>query len=173
MNIASLLHRGRLALPVALVLATADFTTKQLAIQRLSPAHVPHEVFGTTLRFTLGYNREAVMGLPVNPRARALLVVAPVAVTLLLLRLLWGTPPRATIQRLALGLILGGAIGNLLSRVLSTRGVVDFIDVGLGARRFYTFNVADAGIWCGAALLAFALWRDRAGTSAVAPPPAD
>jgi signal peptidase II len=37
--------------------------------------------------------------------------------------------------------------------------VVDFIDVGIGATRFWTFNVADMGISAGAILLAAALWR--------------
>ena len=171
MNLLSLLHRGRLALPVAFFLATADFTTKELAVRWLPPAHVPHEVLGKVLRFTLGYNRQAVMSLPAGPYARPLLIAISLVVMLVVLRLLWGAPPKATLQRLALGLVLGGAIGNLLSRVLSPRGVVDFIDVGLGARRLYTFNVADIGICCGAALLALALWHDRPRAPSGAPAP--
>jgi signal peptidase II len=62
-------------------------------------------------------------------------------------------------QRVALGLILGGAAGNLVSRMASARGVVDFIDVGWGAARFYLFNVADVGVCVGAGLLALVLWR--------------
>ena len=45
----------------------------------------------------------------------------------------------------ALGLLLGGAIGNMLDR-LRLGYVVDFVDVGIGSTRFYTFNVADAAI---------------------------
>jgi signal peptidase II len=37
---------------------------------------------------------------------------------------------------------------------MSSRGVVDFIDVGIGSARFYTFNVADSAVTCGALLLA-------------------
>jgi signal peptidase II len=51
-------------------------------------------------------------------------------------------------------LITAGALGNLTDRLISSRGVVDFIDVGFGASRFYTFNIADAGVSCGALLLA-------------------
>jgi signal peptidase II len=40
---------------------------------------------------------------------------------------------------------------------------VDFIDVGIGSTRFYLFNVADAGICVGAALMAYAFWRTEAG----------
>jgi lipoprotein signal peptidase len=41
--------------------------------------------------------------------------------------------------------------------------VVDFIDVGIGDLRFWTFNVADVGITCGAILLVLALQRAQEG----------
>lgn len=155
------LSRLRLALPVAFILATVDCTTKELAVEFLPPVHVPHPILGDLVRFTLSYNTQAAMSVPLGPNARPLLVLASLAVVGLLLRFLWTSQPTAKVQRVALGLILGGAVGNLLSRLQSTRGVVDFIDVGLGGQRFYIFNVADMGICCGAALLALALWRDR------------
>lgn len=46
---------------------------------------------------------------------------------------------------IALGLLLGGAIGNLVDR-LRLGYVVDFIDIGIGDLRFYTFNLADSAI---------------------------
>jgi len=46
---------------------------------------------------------------------------------------------------IALGLLLGGAIGNLVDR-LRIGYVVDFIDIGIGSWRFYTFNLADSAI---------------------------
>jgi signal peptidase II len=45
----------------------------------------------------------------------------------------------------ALGLLLGGAVGNLVDR-LRYAYVVDFVDMGIGDLRFYTFNIADAAI---------------------------
>ena len=51
-------------------------------------------------------------------------------------------------------------MGNLLDRVRSPLGVVDFIDVGIGDTRFWTFNLADLGVTVGALLLAAVLWRD-------------
>jgi signal peptidase II len=57
----------------------------------------------------------------------------------------------------ALALVAGGAAGNLIDRLRWDRGVVDFIDVGLGNTRFYIFNVADAAITVGAILLWFAM----------------
>jgi signal peptidase II len=55
-------------------------------------------------------------------------------------------------QALALTLILGGAIGNLIDRLIHGQ-VVDFIDFYLGSWHFWTFNIADAAISVGAALL--------------------
>jgi signal peptidase II len=52
---------------------------------------------------------------------------------------------RSLVTTLALGLLLGGAVGNLLDRI-RYGSVVDFVDVGIGGLRFYTFNVADAAI---------------------------
>jgi signal peptidase II len=60
----------------------------------------------------------------------------------------------------ALGLVCGGALGNLVDRVRSARGVVDFIDVGVGALRWPTFNVADMAVTCGAISLALVLWNE-------------
>jgi signal peptidase II len=69
---------------------------------------------------------------------------------------------------LALALVCGGAIGNLIDRVRSADGVVDFIDVGFGDTRWPTFNVADMAVSTGAFLLAWVLWEDDRVT-AVAP----
>jgi signal peptidase II len=54
---------------------------------------------------------------------------------------------------IALALIMGGAVGNLLDRLQRVEGVVDFIDVGVGTTRFWTFNIADSAITIGAILL--------------------
>lgn len=153
------MSRFRLVFPLALALLAADCTTKELAVEALSPEQVPHPVVGDVVRFTLAYNRGAAMSLPLGPRP--VLVGLSVVVLGVLLWLLYKAPRDATAQRLALGLILGGALGNLTSRVLDHRGVVDFIDIGYGAWRFYTFNVADIGVVLGSLLLAWALYRDE------------
>jgi signal peptidase II len=51
-----------------------------------------------------------------------------------------------------LGLLLGGALGNLTDRI-RLGYVVDFVDAGIGSLRWYTFNVADAAISCAIVLL--------------------
>jgi signal peptidase II len=52
---------------------------------------------------------------------------------------------RGIVVTIALGLLLGGALGNLADRV-RYGDVVDFVDMGIGAWRFYTYNLADAAI---------------------------
>jgi len=58
-------------------------------------------------------------------------------------------------SHVAFGLVLGGALGNLVDRFW-LREVVDFIDVGIGPHRWPTFNVADIGITLGVIYLAVA-----------------
>ena len=54
-------------------------------------------------------------------------------------------PAGASSSRSRSALLLGGALGNLLDR-LRYGSVVDFVDMGIGAWRFYTYNLADAAI---------------------------
>lgn len=61
---------------------------------------------------------------------------------------------------LALAFVLGGALGNLMDRIIYGY-VVDFLDFYWGAAHFPAFNVADAAITCGAALLILDGWRNR------------
>ena len=65
-------------------------------------------------------------------------------------------------QAAALGILLGGTVGNLVDRVMFGR-VTDFLDVYVGEWHFPTFNVADVAINAGVAILALQLWS--------APPP--
>lgn len=151
------MQRFRLAIPLALVLFLADCTTKELAVQYLSPEFTPHSVAGDVVRFTLAYNRGAAMSLPIGPYSKWPLIALSLVAVAVLLRFIWTTPPTATARRIALGLLLGGAIGNLVSRLFSAHGVVDFIDIGLGNTRFYVFNVADIGITAGVCALALTM----------------
>jgi len=158
------LRQFRFALPLALSVLFLDCTTKELAVLTLAPEHTPHAVAGDVLRFTLAYNRQAAMSLPIGNHGRWPLVAVGVIIVAVLLRMLWCTPWGATWRRAALGLLIGGALGNLISRVQNPRGVVDFIDIGLGSWRFFLFNVADIAVCTGAFLLAFTLWMESRRT---------
>ncbi len=73
-------------------------------------------------------------------------------------------------RTLAIGLVCAGAVGNLIDRIRSPLGVVDFIDVGFGDMRWPTFNVADMAVSVGAFLLAWVLWGEENAESADATP---
>jgi signal peptidase II len=147
--------------PVLLGLIALDCTTKNLAVQKLSPAHVPHRVIGDVVRFTLAYNPHAAMGLSLGSYSRvgfALLAAVMLGGLVVYRRQISAQNSAAVV---ALALIGGGAAGNMMDRVRSSLGVVDFIDVGVGNTRFYTFNLADAGVFCGTLLLLLVLMRQN------------
>jgi signal peptidase II len=86
----------------------------------------------------------------------------------MLAHLLRETRDRDVARTLALALVTAGALGNLVDRIRSANGVIDFIDVGTPHWRFWTFNVADIGVSCGAVLLAIVLWREERHRHALA-----
>lgn len=145
--------------PVFAVLLLADWSTKRLAVDQLVP-HVPREVLGDVVRFTLAYNPGAAFGISLGGASRwAFTLLAGIALALLVW-LYRDTRPDDSSRVLALALLMGGAVGNLWDRILSARGVIDFIDVGVGPVRWWTFNIADMGITVGGLLLAWQLWEE-------------
>jgi signal peptidase II len=146
----------------------ADCASKRAAEARLEPS-TPRPVAGEVVRFTLGYNPGAAFGIDVGARSRWILITLSSVALLILLGLYRRAHPDDTRLVIAVALVAGGALGNLLDRVLSPQGVVDFIDVGIGSARFWTFNIADVGISAGAILLAAALWRRSQDTEPSTP----
>ena len=71
----------------------------------------------------------------------------------------WRTPRSEPLLLASLGLILGGAVGNLIDR-LGSGSVTDFIDVYVGTYHWHTFNVADSAITIGIVLMALDLLRN-------------
>ena len=71
------------------------------------------------------------------------------------------------LEKYPISLILGGAIGNCIDRILvlfpnsDYNGVVDFIDIGLGSFRWYIFNIADASITCGVLFYLFIYYKNQ------------
>ena len=75
--------------------------------------------------------------------------------------LFWRLPGGSRRESLALGLVAGGALGNLVDR-LRLGEVIDFLDIGVGDRyRWPTFNLADAAVTIGVLLLVLWLGRSR------------
>ncbi len=91
-------------------------------------------------------------------RAPLLILFSAVVIGLIIWMLATGRAG-GSLGRCGLALILGGAAGNVVDRVVH-RGVTDFIDFHVGAYHWYTFNVADTAIVMGAALVIIELLRD-------------
>jgi signal peptidase II len=158
---------------VIVFVITLDVVTKAMAVYGLSPSHFPHDVLGEWLRLTLVYNPGAAFGLHLGQYSRWIFMALTAGALFILFRLYGATDPRDLRRTLALSLVCGGAVGNLIDRVRSNLGVVDFIDVGIGEHRWPTFNVADIAVSTGAFLLAWVLWmedQEIARAAAAAPP---
>lgn len=149
-----------------------DLITKVAASNSLIPQHIPHEVFGNAVRLTLVHNPGAAFGLHIGEYSRWIFMALTAGALYILGRLYQATKANETLRTLAIALVCGGAVGNLLDRIRSAAGVVDFIDVGIGDLRWPTFNVADMAVSVGAFLLAWVLWgEERAATPVVAAAP--
>ena len=138
--------------PIALTVVVADQLTKHWAVNALVDRDI--DVFWT-LRFNLSYNTGMAFsqGENLGPIIGVLALVVVVALLLSLKR----QPGRLT--DISVGLIVGGAIGNVIDRLFRQDawlrgGVVDFIDF----QWFPIFNIADMGVTIGGALLVLASW---------------
>jgi signal peptidase II len=156
--------------PIIVVLVVLDRITKNWAEAALQPRGVPREVMGDGIRLTLVYNPGAAFGLHLGPYSRWIFLALTIGALFILARLYTHTRVGERVRAFALGLVTAGAIGNLIDRITSPIGVVDFIDVGVGDWRWPTFNVADMAVSVGAILLAWVLWGDEKRVTEEVPP---
>lgn len=108
------------------------------------------EVFGNFVRYTYIRNPGMAFGIQIGNRTvfTVFSILASAGIFIYLIK----TKGDKKFVRTALSLILGGAIGNLIDRVLYS-SVVDFIDVGIGTLRWPVFNVADSAVSIGMVIL--------------------
>ncbi|MFP8887914.1 MULTISPECIES: signal peptidase II [Streptomyces] len=140
---------------VAAVAYALDLITKILVVEKLE-GHDPIEVIGTWLRFQAVRNPGAAFG--IGEALTIVFTVIAAAVIVVIARIarkLYSTP-----WAIALGLLLGGALGNLTDRVFRSPGVfqghvVDFI----APAHFAVFNLADSAIVCGGVLIVLLSFR--------------
>jgi len=152
-------HSGRpIFWLVAAAVVVVDFYTKQLAVAQLS--RVPTRVIGEWLSLRLVYNPGAAFGIHVGQHSRWVFMGLALVALVVLGVMVYQTPPVQRFRLLTLGLVCGGAVGNLIDRIRSSAGVVDFIDVWIGRFHWPTFNVADMAVSCGAIALAAILWSE-------------
>jgi signal peptidase II len=156
--------KAKLFWPLALALLLADCSTKRLALSALLPDG-SQDVVGSVIRFSLTFNTGAAFGLGVGSGYEPLIPLLALAALAVLLGLYLITRENDREKVVALALICGGAVGNLVDRIIWPHGVVDFIDVGLGDVRWWAFNLADVGIIGGAVLL---VWSYRIGQARAA-----
>jgi signal peptidase II len=119
------------------------------------------ELIGDLVRISKVYNDGAIFGF--LDASATLMAVLTVLVVVAVVWYEWrhgsGLGPLVTV---GLGLLTGGAIGNLIDRVRFGH-VIDFVDMGLGDMRWYAWNISDAAVFLGiVALFAAALLGDRA-----------
>jgi signal peptidase II len=137
---------------VAAGVVALDIVTKQWAMAGLHDG--PVVLFGN-VRLALTRNKAAAFGLG----GAFVPFLAVGALVLVLVMVGTGTATEKALVALALGLILGGAFGNVIDRIFRSPGflrgsVVDFVDLGF----WPVFNLADSAITCGCVLLLWASW---------------
>ena len=111
------------------------------------------------LNFRLALNRGAAFSFLGTAGGWQVVFFSVIALVVSVVILVWLSRLAATerLQALALSLVLGGAIGNVLDRV-RLGYVIDFIDFHIGSWHYATFNIADIGICVGAFLLVVNVW---------------
>jgi signal peptidase II len=147
-----------------------DTLTKFLA-ERYLLRSAGRSVVGDWFQLRLVYNPGAAFGLDLGPFSRWIFMGVAVVAAVVLFHMSRHAERGDWFRQLAVGLVSGGAIGNLIDRIRSPQGVVDFLDLGVGHWRWPTFNVADMAVSCGAVALAISLWKEDARREARAGEP--
>ncbi len=154
--------RGKVPRLLAIVAAVVglDYLTKQLVVHTLR--HYDQvDVVGQYVRLTFIENTGAAFGIHIGAYDRLFFLTLTGLALCALALMYWVTPARDRMRLVAIALLCGGAVGNLIDRVRSASGVIDFIDLGIGDLRWPVFNLADLAVTTGAILLALSLWGEE------------
>lgn len=152
----------RMPLCVALVIILLDQLTKWLVASNV-PLWTGREIIPGFFNLVHYLNKGAAFGFLSDSNGNwqiylfggiALLAGA------IILHMLSRLPEREFWQRFFLGAILGGALGNLIDRLLIGE-VIDFLDFYIGSFHWPAFNVADTAITCGVIGLLLTMWRNK------------
>lgn len=150
-----------LFLGLAAAVIIVDRLTKAWVISTIEPGSAIR-LIGDELRLIYSRNDGALFGL-LGSAAPVMAVVSLGVIGLIV----WyhARSGRSVLLSTALGLLFGGAIGNLIDRI-QLGYVVDWVDMGIGNVRFWTFNVGDAAITCAILLLILIALKPEVETSA-------
>jgi len=137
------------AIPIGVLIA--DQWTKAIVRAEMS-LNESIEVVGEWVRFTYIHNDGAAFGLSLGAESATIFLILASLASAVVVYLYLTTPPAERFQRVALALILGGALGNIVDRI-RWQTVVDFIQVGVGGHYWPIFNVADSAVTVGIVML--------------------
>lgn len=141
----------RVAVVTAIVVLVIDQLTKWLILDLVM---IPPRVISVLpfLNLRLGFNTGVSFSLFSESLAQAVWLVVLVKLGIVLLLLWWAARVLKWSEGMALGLVIGGALGNIIDR-MRLGGVVDFLDLYYGEWRWPTFNMADVAITAGVGIL--------------------
>ena len=154
-------RRSWLFVFLALFVLVADQLSKH-AVENWTAAGTSRTLIPGLLNFVHSTNPGVAFGLLADSNAAwrtPLLIVFDLGVIGLILWLLATHRAGGLLGQFGMTLIIGGAAGNVLDRILR-RSVTDFIDFHVGDYHWYTFNLADSAIVIGAGLVILELLRD-------------
>jgi signal peptidase II len=143
-----------LGLAVAAVIAVADQLSKLwvLGLFAARSSGPPMLTIAPFFNLVLTGNRGMSFGLFNNDAGANTAIFTALAAVIVLGLVIWLRRAETVLLRAAIGLIIGGAVGNVVDRIV--RGaVVDFLDFHLGEWHWFAFNLADAAICLGVATL--------------------
>jgi signal peptidase II len=148
---------------LGIVVVAVDQLTKAWVAANVAPGQAI-EIAGDALRIVHGRNTGGIFGL-FGDSATLLGLASTVVIAIIVVYMAREGTRSHWLLTVALGFLIGGAVGNLIDRLLLGH-VIDWVDAGLGDMRWYTFNVADSAISVALVLLVvLALVGDRLGSA--------
>jgi signal peptidase II len=137
-----------------------DVITKIFIVDKIN-LYERYDYLGGFLRITLVYNQGGVFG--ILQGYKTMFLVVSLIVLVLMIAYFFYEKNKTVLFTVSLSLIISGAIGNIIDRLIPGRpGVVDFISVGIdGVYRWPAFNVADSAIVVGACLLVIVFYQEE------------
>ena len=149
------------ALIAVVVTLGLDQGSKSWALSALWPPYSAGVELLPVLNMRLGFNTGITFGLFAQSAASAVWLLVAMKLVVVAALLVWLVRTTSRMEAVALGLIIGGAIGNIVDRV-QLGAVVDFLDAHFQGWHWPTFNMADVAIVCGVGCLLASAMRTQA-----------
>ncbi|MDG1286103.1 MAG: signal peptidase II [Rickettsiales bacterium] len=141
----------RLGLLIAIVILVLDQVSKQWVVMDGLQSRFISEVT-SFFNLVLVWNRGVSFGMLSNHPEWMPIILTIVALAITAMLLVWLWKAESRLAAISLGFVIGGAIGNIIDRILYG-AVVDFLDFHLNEWHWPAFNIADAAIFIGVVLL--------------------